>query len=60
MSKGRSHNIRFCEMAAEVIFQAAVFWFTVGGSPKGSAVEPPLRKAAGTLAATRGTLRWDN
>jgi hypothetical protein len=36
-------------MAVEVIARAAVFRFTVGGSPSCGAVEPPLRKAAWTL-----------
>jgi hypothetical protein len=39
-------------MAADVIVQVVVFVITVGRSPCGGAVEPPLRKAAWTLNET--------
>jgi hypothetical protein len=42
-------------MAAEVTTQMAVFRLTFGGSPSGSAVEPPLRKATWTLGASDGS-----
>ena len=45
-------NKRFCEMAVEVVAQMAVRGITDADSPNCSAVEPPLRKAAGTLEAT--------
>jgi hypothetical protein len=50
----RTHNGRFCEMAGGVIVRATVLGIAGSGSPNGSAVEPPLRKAAVTLYASGG------
>ena len=47
-------NKRFCEMAAEVFARIVVLGKTVGRNPNFGAVEPPLRKAAGTLCVMRG------
>jgi hypothetical protein len=45
-------NKQFCAIAAEVIIHTFVFPLTVSDNPKGSAVDPLLRKAAGTLSAS--------
>jgi len=47
-----AYNKRFCEMAVEVVAQIVVLGITVGRNPNCSAVDPPLRKAAGTLDAS--------
>ena len=39
-------------MAVEVVAQIVVLGITVGRNPNCSAVDPPLRKAAGTLCAS--------
>jgi len=39
-------------MAVEVLARIVVLGKTVGRTPNFGAVEPPLRKAAGTLAAS--------
>ena len=46
-------NKRFCEMAAEVLARILVLGKTDSRNPNCSAVEPPLRKAAGTLGVSR-------
>ena len=50
-----AHNKRFCEMAVEVLARIMVLGITDGRNPSGGAVEPPLRKAAGTLSAIGGS-----
>ena len=46
---GRSHNGRFCEMAA--LAPQKRQWELESYYPAGSLVKPPPRKAAGTLGA---------
>jgi hypothetical protein len=48
-------NNRFCEMAVEVVAQILVLGITDGDSPNCSAVEPPLRKAAGRYVQCGGS-----
>ena len=47
-------NKRFCEMAVELLAQMVVLWITFGRNPNCNAVDPPLRKAAGTLSDILG------
>jgi hypothetical protein len=42
-----AYNIRFCEMAADVIVRTAVLGKTVGGNPNCVQLSPQLRQAAG-------------
>ena len=46
-NKGTASNKRFCEMAVAVLARILVLGITDGRNPNCSAVEPPLRKAAG-------------
>jgi hypothetical protein len=47
-----SSNKRFGEIGGEVTVRISVYPLTVRDSPRGSAVEPQLRQAAGTLGAS--------
>jgi hypothetical protein len=51
-----AYNKRFCEMAVEVVAQILVRGITDSDSPNCSAVEPPLRKAAGRCTQAAATV----